>query len=122
MEYLETSDGEKFLKEDCTELFNKVGTSLVLWAWQTTDGALHDSDEVTDATVYVIHGKEFEEDESHLAEKYLTGVFWSMFDESQREELESDQIAMRESFANWTDSLCKDGDICQDSYNSLDMA
>ena len=30
-----------------------------------------------------------------------------------------DSVAFNESFNNWTDSLCKDGDISQDVYNNV---
>jgi hypothetical protein len=125
MEYIRTKDGETHNKADCVALYHiptGPDSEPVLWAWQSPDDEFHDSNYVTDVTVYVIHGVEYQEDDTDAAEKYLTESFWGMFDESQRAELESDRIAMRESFANWTDALCKDGDICQDSYNDLDMA
>lgn len=32
---------------------------------------------------------------------------------------EDDSIAIRETFNNWTDALCKDGEITEQQYNDL---
>jgi len=122
MEYIETTDGEIFDKTECTPLFHSATSTEMgdnLGGWEIPDGTSRFVSDVQYIKVYVIHGIEFAEEDSMWAEKYLTECFWQMFDETQRAELESDRIAMRESFANWTDCLCKDGDICQDSYNDL---
>lgn len=122
MKYLEMPNGEKYLEEDCTPLYEISGEKPVLWAWQDLDGALHDSDDVQEVTMYNIFGAAYDQDESYRAQEYLTQVFWDMFESEQKERLERDWIMMREEFGNWMDSLCKDGEICQNSYNDLDMA
>lgn len=64
---------------------------------------------------YVIHGKEHDCEE---AERYLSALFCDMASDLGID-YGDDAAAWREFFNDWTDALCKDGIICENSYNDL---
>lgn len=121
MEYIESPDGERHRKDECTALYYLNQTHAPV-AWELSDGTLAACEDCQPVKGYEVFGEEYDTSDAYDAERELTESFWGMFTDDQRTELESDKIAMREAFANWSDSLCKDGSICSDAYNDLDMA
>lgn len=65
---------------------------------------------------YEISGKGFDDKDS--AERFLTALFVDMCFDLEID-LGNDSAAWRESFNNWTDSLHRDGLICDSSVNDL---
>jgi hypothetical protein len=71
-----------------------------------------------DEKTFTIFGREFEAAESILAERHLTKCFLDMCAEFGIDHGD-DSAAWREDFNNWTDSLNRNGDICDSAYDSL---
>lgn len=67
---------------------------------------------------YTIFGRVYEESESILAERALTASFLETWADTGIDH-GNDGAAWRESFNNWADSLCRDGQICDAAYNDL---
>ena len=122
MDALRTIDGTVFLKDTATPLYNISGDEPVLWAWMDENCVLHDSDYLKEVKIYRVFGVDYSAEDSPQAETFLRDIFEGIFDESpeQLENLKQDKIALREAFANWSDIMCKNGEICEDSYNELD--
>lgn len=85
MKMIETPDGERYPKADCTEetcykVFDRVVDTI------------EEADEILRPMFYDI-----------LRDAGVT--------------VGADEIADNEGYNNWTDSLCKDGSICDDTYN-----
>lgn len=64
---------------------------------------------------YEFNGVEFD-DECDLNEA-LVAAFWQTFGDT----FGDDEPALREAFNNWTDGLCKGGDLSDDAYNDCDL-
>ena len=67
---------------------------------------------------YTVFGRVYEESESILAARALTASFLNICAYAGIDH-GNDGAAWRESFNNWTDSLCKGGQICDAAYNDL---
>jgi len=68
-------------------------------------------------TTYTIFGSEYENEIE--ASEDLTRFFVDMIDECAPDFPKWDIPATNETFNNWTDGLCKDGEICTDTYNEI---
>lgn len=112
-------------KEDATELFAVINGKNVLYGYlfdyglDGTHTDYHDSDEVIEETVYVVHG--IEHDDISDADEILRAEFWEMFSNDEKAQLMDDRPMRAEAFNNWTDSLCKGGEICEDTYNECSL-
>lgn len=109
--------GDRHLMDDATQLFPRdlTGTCAAV-AWHLSDDTVELVDDMEEINVYRIGDKTFDEDEQPQAEKLLTTMFWEAFSPS---DFGDDDTMKREAFNNWTDSLCKDGEICDDAYDQL---
>ena len=107
-------DDENYNADECLELFAKGGSTV--YAYEMPDGTLALIEDTTEETVFQVFGRDFDESDSPLAERFLTETFWANFG---RDSYGDDEVMRNEDFNNWTDSLCKNGDICDDSYNEL---
>lgn len=67
---------------------------------------------------YMVFGRVYEESESILAERALTASFLETCADMGIDH-GSDGAAWRESFNDWTDSLCQNGQICDAAYSDL---
>lgn len=110
---------ETSIRENSTELFANVRGKYVTWAWQFESGEIYDSDDVEDGVAYRVRGEVY--DDSDAAAEVLRKEFWEMAREcggaEYVETLKNDRPARAEAFNNWTDALCKDGEICDDVYS-----
>lgn len=66
-------------------------------------------------STYTLFGVEYD-DIDDLNEK-LAETFWGTFGDNFR----TDEVAKRETFNNWTDSLCKGDELCDQGYNDCDL-
>ncbi|MZR12692.1 hypothetical protein GQE99_06615 [Maritimibacter sp. DP07] len=102
--------------EAATPLYAKHISTYVHYGYLNEIGEYWDGDDVEEFTAYRIFGETWE-DEDEAAEM-LSRAFWDMCEECGIE-FGNDRPALSEAFNAWTDSLCKDGDICGDSYERL---
>ncbi len=72
----------------------------------------------TPEPAYIVFGREFEDCESILAERYLN-QFFSEFCDDLGIDYGDDGAAWRECFNDWTDSANSNGDICDAAYSDL---
>jgi len=56
-----------------------------------------------------------EETESDLRRRFIEEIQPHVIEQYG----ESDTVALNEAFNNWTDSLCKDGEISEEAYNQV---
>jgi len=61
-----------------------------------------------------------EEVGTYSSEDELSEAFDSMLDECYPDFDTEDEPALAEAFNNWTDGLCKDGEIHPEQYNSYE--
>jgi len=111
--------GDFWLEADCTPLIaaasHDADPHRAVLAYITTDGdAATADDEVEVVTVYRVN--DTLHDNIDDASAALSGMFDEMCAEL-RADYGNDTIARNEDFNNWTDTLCKDGEICDDTYN-----
>lgn len=95
-------------------------------AWQTFECAIWDASDVETVTMYRVGDRTWYPDDIAEAEQHLTDMFWETFlgdnDPEVRELFKRDKPALRETFNNWTDSLHKDGEMCDDAASNLCLA
>jgi len=90
---------------------------------ETPDGDLHEYADCIVSTGYKFRG-ELHDDIGDVTE-VLRVEFWQMVRETSEDaaaavaKLEADEIMASEDFNNWTDMLCKDGQMCDDTYAAL---
>lgn len=111
--------GDECKFEDATELFLVKDGQNILCGYLFDDGTYRDSGEVYSFTAYEIRGVQF--DDISEADEILRAEFWDSLSPELKAQFESDGPMRREAFNNWTDSLCKDGEICDDTYDECSL-
>ena len=110
-------NGDTFPKDETRELFAQLKpNTYTLWAYEFEGSIFADSSDVTETTLYCVGENQHED--IYDANKELSDMF---FDLTPIAEFGNDTVAMREAFNNWTDALCKDGEICDDTYNECEL-
>lgn len=115
-------ESEWWPAEECTALYPRdAQQGDHATAWQMPDLSLHDDDDVERATLYRVDPHEAFEDLDD-ANEILRSMFWDMAREMDMVQVyQSDPVMASEDFNNWTDGLCKDGAICDDTYNECSL-